>query len=346
MLKDHPQIEQALWRTFDTTPFERLRAAEHLDGPSVLTRLDYPSYFELLEQPLPSDREAILERLAADGMISANQAGGWDVSNLGAALFAKNLGDFRSLVRKPVPVILYSGKGRLSNHARTRRAKGLLGRVRAPHSYVNALVPRNEVIGQALRTEVPMYPELAIRELVANALVHQDFSITGTGPMVEIFDDRMEVTNPGRPLVDIDRFLDTPPRSRNEALASYMRRVGICEERGSGVDKVVFQAELYQLPAPSFEVVGDSTRAVLFAHRPLTEMGHDDRVRACYLHACLRQVARDPMSNATLRQRFGIKEQNAATASRIIRETLEDAWIKPFDDAQSKRYARYLPFWA
>lgn len=67
--------------------------------------------------------------------------------------------------------------------------------------------------------------------------------------MIEIFDDRMEITNPGRPLVSPDRFLDTPPRSRNEALASFMRRVGICEERGSGVDKVVFQTEFYQLMA-------------------------------------------------------------------------------------------------
>ena len=54
--------------------------------------------------------------------------------------------------------------------------------------------------------------------------------------MIEIFEDRMEIMNPGVPLVDTQRFLDNPPRSRNETLASLMRRVGICEERGSGVD--------------------------------------------------------------------------------------------------------------
>src|SRR5579859_4477918 len=41
LLKDHPQLEQALWRTFDTTPFERLKAAERLDSYGVLARLDY-----------------------------------------------------------------------------------------------------------------------------------------------------------------------------------------------------------------------------------------------------------------------------------------------------------------
>ena len=115
--------------------------------------------------------------------------------------------------------------------------------------------------------------------------------------MVEIFQDRMEITNPGRPLVSTNSFLDTPPRSRNEALASFLRRVGICEERGSGVDKVVFQTEFYQLPAPIFETTEDATRAVLFAHKSFKDMARDDRVRACYLHACLRYVERNPMTN-------------------------------------------------
>jgi predicted HTH transcriptional regulator len=125
-----------------------------------------------------------------------------------------------------------------------------------------------------------------------------------------------------------------------------MRRVGICEERGSGVDKVVFQTEYYQLPAPSFEAPEGSTRAVLFAHKALNDMDQDDRVRACYLHACLRFVERDPMTNGSLRERFGIEEKNAAIASRIIRDTVEAKMIKPYDPDQGKKYAKYLPFWA
>jgi ATP-dependent DNA helicase RecG len=191
-----------------------------------------------------------------------------------------------------------------------------------------------------------MYPEPAIRELVANALIHQDFSITGSGPMIEIFSDRMEITNPGLPLVKTERFLDTPPRSRNEDLASIMRRVGICEERGSGVDKVVFETEYYQLPAPLFETVEGNTRAVLFAHRSLNDMDRTDKVRACYLHACLRFVERNPMTNSSLRDRFGIQEKNSAIASRIIRDTIEDELIRPYDPNQGKKYAKYVPFWA
>ena len=164
--------------------------------------------------------------------------------------------------------------------------------------------------------------------------------------MVEIFDDRMEITNPGVPLVEPSRMLDSPPRSRNERLASLMRRMGICEERGSGVDKVVFQTEFYQLPAPAFEVTGDSTRSTLFAPRTLTKMEQADRVRAVYLHACLRYVEREFMTNTTLRERFGIDAKNSATASRLIKEALGAGVIRLQDPNAPPKTRRYLPHWA
>jgi predicted HTH transcriptional regulator len=125
-----------------------------------------------------------------------------------------------------------------------------------------------------------------------------------------------------------------------------MRRIGVCEERGSGVDKVVFQAEFYQLPAPLFEVAGDNTRVVLFAHRPFGRMTPPDRIRACYLHACLRHVQHDPMTNTSLRGRFGIPEKNSAAASRVIKETLVAGLIRPLNPDTGKKYMKYVPFWA
>ena len=149
-----------------------------------------------------------------------------------------------------------------------------------------------------------------------------------------------------RPLVDTDRFLDSPPKSRNEKLASLMRRFGICEERGSGVDKVVFEMEFYQLPAPLFEATGESTRAVLLAHRPLTRMDRADRVRACYLHACLRYVNREYLTNSSLRERFGIEARNIAMASRLIREAIAAGAISPHDKDAAPKYMKYVPWWA
>jgi len=105
------------------------------------------------------------------------------------------------------------------------------------------------VIEQALRREVKMFPEIALRELLANALIHQDFGETGASVMVELYDDRIEISNHGKLFIPADRFIDEY-RSRNERLADIMRRPGICEEKGSGVDKVIQAAEFSQLPAP------------------------------------------------------------------------------------------------
>lgn len=191
-----------------------------------------------------------------------------------------------------------------------------------------------------------MVPEVAVRELVANALIHQDFSVTGAGPMVEIFDARIEITNPGAPLVDTQRFLGNPPMSRNETLAALMRRIGICEERGSGIEKAVLALEEEQLPAPLFESYDGFTRAVLFAHKDLSDMDRDERVRACYLHACLRYRVRQPMNNTSLRERFGMSGDHVDRASRLLREAVEDGLIVVRDPDVGNRLRTYLPFWA
>ncbi|MBF0232594.1 MAG: putative DNA binding domain-containing protein [Desulfamplus sp.] len=345
-LKDFPEKERALWRIFDQVPFERGIAAEHISGEDVLKLLDYPAYFDLLELPLPDGRAAILDALSRDELIQACQAGDWNIANLGAILFAKKLEDFPRLRRKAIRVIQYKGRGRVETLREHVGTKGYAGGFEGLVGFIMALVPSNEVIEQALRKTVPMFPEIAVRELTANALIHQDFFTTGVGPMVEIFEDRMEITNPGEPLVDTQRFVDTPPKSRNEALASMMRRFRICEERGSGIDKVVSQVEYYQLPAPLFEVPEGFTRTVLFAQRPLNAMDKADRVRACYLHACLKWVMRDYLTNASLRERFGVEEKNKAAVSRYIREAVEDGSIKPFDEGASKKLMKYVPFWA
>ncbi len=109
---------------------------------------------------------------------------------------------------------------------------------------------------------------------------------------------------------------------------------------------MVALAEAFQLPAPLFEVTGDSTRAVLFAHRPLSEMDPKDRVRACYQHACLRYVQRKELTNQSVRERFGIEPQNSASASRLIKEAVEAGRIAPVDPNAGKKYMKYVPFWA
>lgn len=345
-LKDFPEHERSLWRIFDRVPFESNVAAEHLTESDVLSLLDFTTYFDLIGRSLPESNRQIFEALQSDNLIAPTAAGRWEITNLGAILFAKRIDSFGSLGRKAVRVIQYRSTNRIDTLKEQLGSRGYGAGFEGLIHYVNTLLPSNEIIRRALRGETSTFPELAIRELVANAMIHQDFTITGTGPMVEIFSDRVEITNPGEPLVRMERFVDSPPRSRNEALASLMRRIGVCEERGSGWDKVVFLTEVHQLPAPLTEAVSENTRVVLFAHRPLSRMDKEDRVRALYLHACLRYVNREHMTNTTVRERFGIEPHNTATASRLIREAIEAGQILPYDRSSAPKLMRYIPFWA
>jgi predicted HTH transcriptional regulator len=345
-LREFPEKERELWRVFDRVPFEKQMAAENISEAEILKCLDYPAYFDLTDQPLPEGRQGIVSALEADKLIQQSDSGQWHITNLGAILFAKRLQDFGSLSRKAVRLILYKGNNKLETVRELEGNKGYAVGFEGLIDYMKTLLPSNEEIGKVFRAEVPMYPELALRELVANAIIHQDFSMTGTGPMIELFDSRLEITNPGVPLMDTQRFLDTPPQSRNEILASFMRRIGICEERGSGIDKVVTQIEVYQLPAPIFEQTDKHTRVVLFAHKEYKDMDNMDRIRACYQHCCLKYVNKEPMNNTSLRSRLNINEGNSAMASRVIKQTVEDKLIRLYDPKANRKAYRYVPFWA
>ena len=346
-LKDYPDTERELWAIFSKKPFESMVAMEDISGDFVLRELDYAAYFEMLSQDLPSDKPKILEALLNDSLISKAETGNYNITNLGAILFAKRLSDFPSLARKAVRVIKYDGKDRMASASKEQvNNKGYANGFEELITYITNLIPNNEVIGKALRKAVPMYPDIAIRELVANALIHQNFFMQGTSPMIEIFNDRMEITNPGAPLIDRNRFVDHPPVSRNEQLASFMRRIGVCEERGSGYDKVIYQTEFYQLPAPEIDIYNDHTKVTLFSHRSFAQMSKEDRIRACYLHACLKRVNREYMTNSSLRERFDVEKKNSSMISRLLNDTCAQGLIYLTADSSSDKSRKYLPFWA
>ncbi|WP_250009947.1 RNA-binding domain-containing protein [Actinoplanes sp. M2I2] len=220
----HPDVERRLWKSFVLGAFEDGIAADLLSPSDVLQLLDYPSYFRVMKAPLPESRSGILDALNREGMARLDDSDTWAVTNLGAILFAHDLDEFSALRRKSVRVIQYRGSSRVETVKEQEGVHGYAGGFAGLVGYINELIPSSEVIGQALRRTAGLYPELAVRELVANALLHQDFLVAGSGPTVEVFDDRMEITNPGRPLVDPLRFIDSPPMSRNERMGRIMRR--------------------------------------------------------------------------------------------------------------------------
>lgn len=344
-LKDVPQKEKELWIALEKIPFELIVAADKLTADDILKVLDYTKYFELLDLPLPESKELIIETFIEDGLVKKHN-GQYAITNLGAILFAKNLNKFTNLKRKAIRVIEYKDNTKFETKKEKIFEKGYAVSFENIVEYISDILPSNEVIEKVYRKTSPMYPEIAIRELTANAIIHQDFFQTGTSVMIEIFPNRIEFTNPGIPLIKTDRFLDAPPKSRNEMLASFFRRVNICEERGSGVDKVVIATERYQLPAPLFETGDNFTRVILFAHKELKDMEKEDKIRACYLHCCLKYIQRDFMTNASLRERFNIDAKNTAMVSRIIKDALEVKKIYIYDETVGTKARKYIPYWA
>lgn len=345
-LTEYPQRYQQLIERLQPYRWEQGIARQYATGNEVLDLLDYSQYFRLTKQPLPDNRSGIFDKLEGDRLIVRDVGERWNITNLGAILFATRLGDFDApLARKAVRFVAYGGRNRAATVThRHDGQKGYAIGFEGLVSYLNDLLPKNEHIGSALREAHPLFPELAIRELVANALIHQDMTVSGAGPQIELFADRIEISNPGVPLVKPERMIDLPPRSRNEALAALMRRMGICEEQGSGLDKVLEQVELFQLPPPLFRTEESSTQVVLYAPRSFADMTPEERVRACYFHAVLRFLSGDKMKNASLCTRLGIAPKNAAQASAVITKALDAGLIRIADPDHPR--AGYVPHWA
>lgn len=345
-LSDFPDRERCMWNILSNKDFEDGIAIDSLSYEEVLEALDFTKYYELLKLPLPEEKKYFLDTLISEKFVLKNDDSSFAITNLGALLIAQNLQMFPTVARKAVRIIQYKGRDRTETISEVQGRKGYVSGFSGMIKHIAAILPRNEVIEQAIRQDVPLYPDIAIRELVANALVHQDLTISGTGPTIEIFSDRIEITNPGIPLIEPIRFIDEPPQTRNEKVCAFMRRVGICEERGSGIDKVVKYVEMYQLPAPDFKIKTNHTVAFLYAPIPFKEMGREDRVRACYQHASLMYIANQRMTNTSLRERFGLSDKSYTTASKIIADTMQDKLIKQVEQASaSKRDIKYIPFW-
>src|SRR5579872_1141721 len=113
-LKDYPEKERKLWEIFRHAAFEDGIAKEPLSDEQVLQELDYVAYFQLMEQPPPDNRAAIIHRLQTENIIKEIILGRYAITNLGAILFANDLERFGRLGRKALRVVIYKGANRVN----------------------------------------------------------------------------------------------------------------------------------------------------------------------------------------------------------------------------------------
>lgn len=345
-LKEFPEKERKLWLSFEQKPFELRVAMENVTASKVTELLDCAAYYTLMKLPLPSNRDAIIHNMVDEEFIYEMDNGNYAITNMGALLFAKNLNTFNHLKRKAVRVIKYKGNGKTNAIREQVFSKGYAIQFDDITDYVMTLIPQEEEIGGGRRIDHIMFPRKAIREMLGNMIIHQDLTTHGNGPIMEIFDTKVEASNPGSLLVDINRIIDTVPHSRNESIASFLRIVRICEERGSGFDRMEEGMRDLTIPAPKVETGDDFTRTKLYWYSNLNEWKKEDKIRTCYLYTCYCYVNEIEVANAVLRERFGVEEKNMAIVSRIIKSTIDVGLIKLADENAALKNRRYIPYWA
>jgi len=332
-----------------TPRWELLHASLLMNEEEILNVLNIDPILVMLGTPIPTSMGERLRWMAESSFIERHAAGGGYITNLGAISCARRLDSFPGLERKAVRVVVYDGlskaKARSEIGGRYGYALSFQGLIR----YVCGLLPTSEVIEEALRQKTTVYPELALREIIANAVIHQDFTVSGSGPMVDIYDDRIEISNPGRllPSKSLDRLIGTQPESRNEKLAHAFRMYKICEERGSGLIKAGMQVEVYGLPPIKFEQEPNHFKVTLFAPKTFAQMSAAERLSACYQHALLKYLSSSVMTNKSLRERLKMPEKQRSMVSALIQEAIDQNLIcaaKP--ENKSKKYAEYIPAWA
>lgn len=343
-----PMSEDQLRAIFDEGKPDWLEqpALEKITAAEVVELLDTQGFFELINLQYPDNRDGVLNRLTHEKLVEKT-GDGYTIPRMCAILLGKRLKKFPlELARKAPRVVVYSGASKIETKLDWPLDKGYAVGFQELVKFAMSQLPQNEVIENALRKEIKLVPAIAIRELIANALVHQDFTIPGMGVMIEIYTDRVEISNPGEPVVSVDRFIDGY-QSRNERLTDLMRRFAICEEKGSGIDKIIKAAEVYQLPAPDFRSTYRRTEVALFGYSPFKQMDGDARVRACYQHCALQYVLRKRMTNRSLRLRFKLPENESEAVSRTIRDANKAGKIRvQHPEQKSLRYRSYVPFWA
>jgi len=346
-LKLEHDLERQLFRSFETFEFEEQLAQSFLEPSEIVQLIDYPSFFKLNGLPLPEKRSEVVDHLDAAGVVTYSIERNWSITNLGALLYATDLRQFSHLKKKIPRVVIYKGDSRIETLREFPATGGYATIFTAVIDFVENALPMNEVIqSSGIRESVPMIPRLVIRELLANALLHQDLLEATMSPMVEVFESRLEITNPGSPLVDPLRFIDSPSRSRNPKLGDGLRKIGLVEEKGSGWDKIAFSLEVHQLPAAQIVADSASTKVIVSGPKSFAAMDKEERIIAAYQHACLNFVSGKDTNNASIRQRFGIEEKNKSQASRILRDAKDSELIVPFDASVGSKSMRYVPFWA
>ena len=187
-----------------------------------------------------------------DLLHSLNVAGRNEITNAGALFFAKDISRFIPQAR--MTLIAFKGTERVHIFDRQDFQDDLLAQFRGAEFFLKKHLNRRSVIKGMVREDIYELPLEALREAITNAIIHRDYSIRGTSLMVEVYEDRVEIVNPGGlpkglPKKDFGRI----SIRRNEHIADLFFRMDKGERAGTGIRRMNEAMVADGLPLPEIE---------------------------------------------------------------------------------------------
>lgn len=189
------------------------------------------------------------------------------------------------------------------------------------------------------REDVPEYPMRALREAITNAVMHRDYFEGGANVFVEIYDDRIEISNPGGlPKGLTQAEFGTRSIRRNALIADLLQRISFIEKAGTGIRRMRAEAKKTGCPEPTFEANGFFT--VTFRPRTpqvtphvtpqVDQVPHKYRASTAQVTAqvaALLKAAREPCTREALQAATKIKHRQHFLKA-ILKPVLLAGWIE------------------
>ena len=344
-LSNLPHVASKIWSANrQASHFENEDALSGLTWEEVKKLIDINHYFTAARISIPGSEESYKKILAAKGILKFDGRY-YNITNLGALTLAYDILSFPTISDRRIRIIWYDGTDKLASPKEDWGTKGYALGLDGLIEYLLERLPKRIEFLLAQRQVIPVYPKIVLRELIPNAMIHQDFNVAGGRPTISIYTNRIEIENPGNPILDPDRFIDQDV-TRNQRLSSLMREMHYCEQHGSGTDRVLMAITMNHLPPPRWSVGEDRTTATIIGPKDFADMDRADKIRGCYQHTVIQWLKLEKTTNTTVRERFRLDKNQYQVASGIIADAIDAGKIKEAEGITSRRYMSYVPIWA
>jgi len=266
---DRKITDEEMRRFLDNAKLSRFDGTQAPD--TNLNELSVAKIYDLLTRMgQRTNRDARIEEIAFDLLKNLGIADKFDGGNFptiaGFLIFAKEKPQLkRSFSRYVVRCVKYKGSNVATDIIDKADIEGTLNeQIDTMQKFILRNIRTGAQIVGTKRVERYEYPEKAIREIVANAVIHRDYRITETYTQVNVFEDRLEIFNPGclPPGVTVDNIRDAQV-SRNEIIAARLKDLDYMEEYGRGIDIVFTETEKWGLLQPIFKNTTNSFKVIL-----------------------------------------------------------------------------------